>query len=512
MDNARAIGIVVAAGALFVGIRVAAVASPAEVGTRAPNPVSHVAPHDHATHDHATHDHGVQSAPVLERPGDVRPDAAADAGSRGKVTVAADGARLPALRRGEAVYWTGGHVADGTVQVPELCDVAGPCFSYQITLAQSGHRLRVAVDTPSREDHFAIDVIAPDGEVVGSAENSNMFNAEAFAPSPKAGKYTVTVRPVEVSDAAFRMRARLEAAPAKTSSKVVPLLPNLRTVPPVELGFVAPVTPNGSYPPDKANPPAEVLGTPLYSCTQDESLPVDLGGAGAIDCLRLTSGPMNVGAGPFDMRFTFAGDVIGGDADPAHLRGPIRQAIHHSDGTVKMRPAGTYIFHTTHAHFHDENILTYELFSVRRETPALMSPAGSGTKSGFCPADQLFGDWWRFDQQVRGYFGEGDNPTGNCFSPNDGLLGLTSGWGDVYRWQRPGQYVEFDGNGDGLYVVRATVDKANHILEENEKDNSSYTLFRVVGRTIQILERGRGLSPWDKAKVVYSGDGPASIR
>ena len=168
-----------------------------------------------------------------------------------------------------------------------------------------------------------------------------MFNAEAFAAAPKAGKYTVTVRPIEATDASFRLRARLEAAPAKASSKVVPLLPNLRTVPPVELGFVAPVTPNGSYPPDKANPPAEVLGTPLYSCTQDESAPAEAGGAGAIDCLRLTSGPMNVGAGPFDMRFTFVDDLVDGSADPALLRGPIFQAVHYSNGTTQMRPAGS---------------------------------------------------------------------------------------------------------------------------------------------------------------------------
>ena len=310
----------------------------------------------------------------------------------------------------------------------------------------------------------------------------------------------------------FRLRARLEAAPAKASSKVVPLLPNLRTVPPVELGFVAPVTPNGSYPPDKANPPAEVLGTPLYSCTQDESAPAEAGGAGAIDCLRLTSGPMNVGAGPFDMRFTFVDDLVDGSADPALLRGPIFQAVHYSNGTTQMRPAGTYIFHTTHAHFHDENILSYDLYRVTDAKRGLLVPAGTGTKSGFCPADQLFGDWWSFDQQERGYFGEGDNPTGNCFSPSDGLLGLTSGWGDVYRWQRPGQYVEFAGNGDGLYVVRATVDKANHILESNETDNTSYTLIRVVGRSVDTIERGRGRSPWDSHKVVYTGDGPASIR
>ena len=72
--------------------------------------------------------------------------------------------------------------------------------------------------------------------------------------------------------------------------------------------------------------------------------------------------------------------------------------------------------------------------------------------------------------------------------------------------------MEFAGNGDGSYVVRATVDRANHILESNETDNTSYTLIRVVGRNVDIIERGRGLSPWDTNKVVYRGDGPASIR
>ena len=56
------------------------------------------------------------------------------------------------------------------------------------------------------------------------------------------------------------------------------MLPNLQVVPPYEFGFVAPVTPNGSYPPDAANPPASAAGQDLYSCTQDEAAPVAAGG------------------------------------------------------------------------------------------------------------------------------------------------------------------------------------------------------------------------------------------
>jgi len=416
------------------------------------------------------------------------------------------------LYPGDMAFWDGSYVLDGTVSNAALCDVTGPCFEYPLVIQADGARLRVAIDTPSREDTFALELVDPAGDVVATTGNRGQFNAEMFLADPPAGGYVVRVRPQGVERASFRMRAKLEDVVPGAPAGRVALLPNLRVVPPYEFGFTAPIAPNGSYPPDAANPPASAAGRSLYSCTQDETAPVDVGGAGAVDCLRLTSGPINLGPGPFDMRFTFISDMADGTADRAYLRGPIFQSVHYSDGTEELRPAGTYIWHTTHSHFHDENILTYEGFTVTDETAGGLDQFGSGTKSGFCPADQLFGQWFEFNQAVRGDFGEGDTPTGNCFDPKDGLLGLTSGWGDVYRWQRPGQYVEFSGRGDGLYVIRSTVDKANHILETDETDNVSYALIRVVDRAVQVIERGQGTDPWDADKLVFTGDGPASYR
>ena len=49
-----------------------------------------------------------------------------------------------------------------------------------------------------------------------------------------------------------------------------PMLPDLRTVPPFEFGFVAPANPlNGAYPPDTANPPLDVAGVHPLSCAID---------------------------------------------------------------------------------------------------------------------------------------------------------------------------------------------------------------------------------------------------
>ena len=418
------------------------------------------------------------------------------------------------LAVGQAMFWKGGYVTSGMVQDSSMC--GSDCPTWKLNVAPGGERLRVALDTPSREDTFGVELIDPSGSVVSSAATNNQFDAEAFAEKPTAGTWTIRVVPEQVSEAAFRMRAKLEGAPAALPAGHVAMLPNLKAVPPMEFGFLAPANPlNGAYPPDTVNPPLDVLGIHPFSCAPDEMAPVELGGGGARNCLRLTSGPINVGAGAFDMHFDLLGDMAAGKAKASAtmaniVQGPMYQAVHYSDHTVAMRPAGTYSFHTTHGHFHTDQILTYDLLAVTNPATGALKPQGSGTKSGFCPADQLFGTWRTFTQMPQGTFGEGDSATGNCFSPSQGVLGLTSGWGDVYRWQRPGQYVEFDG-GDGLYVVRTTVDKSNHVLEENENDNTSYAYIRVTGQHVDLLERGQGTDPWDTHKVVFRGAGPASV-
>jgi hypothetical protein len=411
---------------------------------------------------------------------------------------------------GQSRFWLGGQIASGDVQDSSLCDVVAACPRFELLVAPGGRRLRVAYDTPARTNSFRLELVAPDGSVTG-VDGSNVFDAEAFVPRPAAGKWTVRVLPQGVDHAFIRLRAKLEGPPAAKPATRVPLLPNLRAVPPYEFTFTAPANPlNAAYPPDTVNPPLAAAGVEPVSCTADEMAPPEAGGGGAVDCLRLTSGPINVGDGPFMKTFTFASDAANGglSADGAFIRGHAMQDILFSDGTIEKRPAGTYSFHTTHAHFHDDGILTYELFRIVGDQ---LAPAGHGTKSGFCPADQLMGQWRSFTQEQNGFFGEGDTPTGSCYgAADDGLLALTRGWGDVYRWQRPGQYIEFSGNGDGLYVVRTTVDKGNTTVETDETDNSAYAMIRVSGRRIDTLERGWGTGPLDPAKTVFTGYGPAS--
>lgn len=389
-----------------------------------------------------------------------------------------------------------------------MCGVSGPCYTWPLRVAAGGFRLRVALDTPMRSNSFELDVVDPAGNVT-TAMNNNSFDAEAFIVSPAAGVWTIRVMPQGVSNASFRMRAKLEASPPRLPTGHVPLLPMLEADPPTEFTFVAPANPaNGLYPPDTVNPPLDVLGFHPLSCTADEMAPTFIQGGAATKCLRFTSGPINAGIGDYEMHWTYMQDIANGVIQSPIAHGPIFQTIHYGDGTTSVRAAGTYSFHVIHFHFHDDGILSMALFRVG--PGHALTQVGVGTKSGFCPANQLLGDWRSFANQPPGAIGSGDVGTGNCQNPVDGVLGLSPGWGDVYRWQRPGMYVEFGNNPDGLYVVRITIDAEHHVLQSSYAHNTSYALVKVVGDTVTEIERGQGYGPWDPNKIVFTGAGPAS--
>jgi hypothetical protein len=394
---------------------------------------------------------------------------------------------------GQSVFWPGGYVASRVVTsnlpTSAACTVTH-CFSWKLQLTAAAKRLRVGLDTPARESSFTIEVTDPSGAVAGTATNNNRFNIETFIADPKPGTWTVRIVPRDAAYAAFRLRARSEAAPKPYPKKTL-LLPNLQATPPYEFGFTAPANPlNGLYPPDSVNPPLDVLGYHPVSCAADE-----MAENGAQRCLRLTTGPRNAGAGPMDLGYVPIDHQLG-----LLEEGPVTQYLHWSDGSITQRPAGGFLFHKTHAHYHYQDILDYAIYRVTDRAKGTLVPAGHGTKAGFSPADQLFADWATFGQE-NGSFVEGAS---TARSVGASTFGLSVGWGDVYRWQRPGQYVEFTGNGDGLYVVRVVVDVKDHVLESNEKDNAAYAYVQITGESVRVIERGQGMSPWDPQHKVFT--------
>ncbi len=405
--------------------------------------------------------------------------------------------KVPATFWETPFFTCDGEPSAANVSAPPTCD-DGLVFTWSVQVAESTSQLRVDFDNPYRQDDFSLTVTGPDGETATQASHNTYSEGVAF-DAPTVGRWTIELTPIRTAGTIVRLRAGL-ATPTEPEGE---LLPNLRVTPPFEFGFAAPINPANSMflAGDDQNPPVVVDGQPLYSCTADEvqeaSDPTRNDDPTLLTrCLRFTAGPHNVGDGHFDLRFPILDRAIN-DRDRLV---EMTQVVHHSDGTTTERDAGSYEYHATHGHYHYTDILFYELLSVD-DAAGTVAPAGVGHKSGFCPADQGYGDWEAFDQDEQGALGA--QQSGSCFAiAGDGAMGITAGWGDFYRWQRPGQFVDFSGQPDGTYVVRATVDVLDNVQETDDTDNASYALLSIEGNEITILERGRGSSHLDPDKVV----------
>lgn len=393
-----------------------------------------------------------------------------------------------------SVFWDGGYVASSPTHslplVPsndrvDRCALVDPCFRYRLETTAPGAVLRIGVDTPMRDDGFEITVTSPAG-VVSRRANSNQYSTEILIASPPVGQWNITVAPYGADYAQFRMRAKLESVPYQPSV-VGAMPPNLRATRLWEFGFAAPANPgNGLFPPDDVNPPLDVAGQRPLSCGVDETLDYD-----TRRCLRFSFGLANVGDGVFDVRFN-------GDRSGAEFA--MTQCVQQSDGTVVGRPAGTGVFHTTHGHFHYHDIILHRLMKVTDRLVGTMVQVGEGQKLGYSPADQGIAEWNRFVQAPSGSSGA----FGSCAAGTSNRLGMSRGWGDAYRYQRPGNFVDFTSGGDGYYVVQTVADPQNVVLESNEVDNTSYAYLRISGEEIDVLESGIGTGPWDPNKVLYN--------
>jgi hypothetical protein len=401
---------------------------------------------------------------------------------------------LGSLALDGTLFWHGGYVGEAVHHSLPLapsnaaidrCAQVDPCFAWTLDIAPGGASLRVGLDTPARDDGFEMTITPPSGPVVRRT-NSNAYSMEAFVTPPLPGRYTITVAPYSAELASFRMRAKLESAPY-VPPVTGDLLPNLVVTRMWEFGFAAPANPgNGLFPPDDINPPLDAAGKRPVSCAADEMVE-----EGAVRCLRYSFGLGNAGHGNFDIRYSqnVAGTVV-----------PMTQCVQRSSGAPTARPAGTGVYHQTHGHWHYNNIIFHRLFRVTDSVAGVMVPVGDGKKLGYSPADQGIVEWGEFTQGLAGSSGG----AGNCAPGTGNRLGMSRGWGDAYRYQRPGNYVEFGTNADGRFVVQTIADPEDVVLETDETDNTTYAYIEITGDAVDVIETGRGSSPWDPTKVVLS--------
>jgi hypothetical protein len=454
------------------------------------------------------------------------------------------------LGEGQSTFWSGAFVASARVPDPSLCGIAGPCFDYGVrVLSAHAKALRVAIDTSDDSNGWELRLLDPRGHEAstgttytldGIAEN---FDVEVFAHNPAPGLWTVQVTPQNVSEGNFIARAAVQGStpPATRSAKtprkraarktrcssrrhghrrhhrkrcarktkrrharagtqaarprVVDMSPDLAPDPPWHLTFEQPppmvVVEGGNYTALAGvhDPTMQVAGQKIYACLPEETTE-----QGARRCLRFTSGFASLGPGRFE--------VYGSSQTPiAPDGGPLYQVVYRSDGSTYSRPAGRFVFHQIHMHYHVLGIAQFTLDRV--VAPNVMAPAGKVLKEGFCLGNIKLFDWHSFSQA------EVDPKSADNCEPApqpDGTWrfyeGIANGWEDAYKWQTSGQYADFADNPDGYYVLHMTVNPEHYMLETNYANDSAYTYFQVIGNDVRVIERGHGASPWDPRKSV----------
>jgi hypothetical protein len=359
------------------------------------------------------------------------------------------------LRAGDTMFWNGPYIEG---------PVSGMTYSYSLIVEERAHSLRFGIDHPEVEDDFSATVTDPSGDRSSLSANGGIYSGELVRLDPKPGKWTITVIAEDVTDSAFRVRAKLEAKPPPLGVAKGPVLPNLQVLPPHAATFFTPVT-NGATGEDPTG--IDLMGA--EACHPEERAEEQ-----ALRCLRFAFGIRNTGLGPLQLSFN-------GSVPRDH---ELIQTIELAQGGSIDRSAGTARYHKTHAHYHHSEAVGLQLFEVTDRKTGALEPAGDEQTKGFAHRDELLREWDRFYP----------------LWPDKGF-GLAAGWADIYEWDRPGNYIDFGLNDDGFYLIRMVADPVKGVAESNEKDNTGYTYFKVTGDEVELLEVGRGSDPWDPCKI-----------
>lgn len=129
-----------------------------------------------------------------------------------------------------------------------------------------------------------------------------------------------------------------------------------------------------------------------------------------------------------------------------------------------------FYFSEAHQHFHMKEFNQYKLYDINGN---LVVPS---KKPGFCLADV---------EKVPGM-----NPGPRKFQlscKDDEIMGISSGWADVYEASLECQYLVIDGVPNGDYTLVTTTNTARAIPEDNFDDNTACQGLRITGNNVQML-------------------------
>jgi hypothetical protein len=384
-------------------------------------------------------------------------------------------------------------------QAPQACDVLRLDVELPAGSFGAGDGVLVSVKWATDYDQYNLYVDNPDGTPAAAGIDVDSNAQSVLIKQPQNGVYTVRVVPFYTTfpeDQSYRGAAQVWHDPVAAVAPGTRLLPQLQTMPPSQFHI-------GDIPPIQSNPTGwrwTPDGTFANSCYLDEQ--VDYG---STRCLRFDNDIRNVGAGALKLRFRWDTNIA--------QQCEMEQEIDVVGGDHVDRNAGPCIFHPQHAHFHYQNMAWYQLFPVDGHGNPGALPVAKSYKLGFCTIDV---DDYTFGgpaaaQRPRTYSFPTCNVPYSVPTDNPAVweyMGISPGWGDVYTWDLPAQYLDVSHVGDGTYELVSRANPDGGILEAATGLETGVTCITITGNAVKVVQSFPSQS--NSAPLPHCGGGGGS--
>jgi hypothetical protein len=200
-------------------------------------------------------------------------------------------------------------------------------------------------------------------------------------------------------------------------------------------------------------------------------------------CLRFTSNVRNVGAGLLEVRLPWVKSDGASGFAPGQCNAD--QLVFTSSGLQATRPAGPCEFHPAHAHFHYKDLISYTLYEDGATGPG--KKIGTSQKESFCLADdEYFGFGTAGPNGARNFVGQpGCNVPSDTSNNNIYVtMGVTPGWGDVYTWDTPDQFIDITSTPPGTYDLVMETNPMGTLLVGGPLKTCSLTRLTLTATTV----------------------------
>jgi hypothetical protein len=138
---------------------------------------------------------------------------------------------------------------------------------------------------------------------------------------------------------------------------------------------------------------------------------------------------------------------------------------------------GTFAFHAAHNHWHFGAFATYELRNVAADGSIGSTVYATSDKVSFCVIDIV-----SVNPSLE--HASGDNYLG-C--SQNGVQGLSVGWGDIYTWDLAGQSLNVTNVANGTYWLVSTADPDNLLVETDNANNAGAVKVQLRGNTAKVV-------------------------